>query len=93
MSQGRVNVTVENSSTEKKPVKFHIYFLNSNGIIIGDESVTWHFKQLEPGARSIESFTPTLKAPEELRHSIYSGMDATPRWILIRNGDDTPYEG
>jgi hypothetical protein len=93
MSQGRVNVTVENSSTEKKPIKFHIYFLNGNGIIIGDQSVTWYFKQLEPGARSIESFTPTLKAPEELRHSIYSGMDATPQWILIRNGDDSPYQG
>ena len=93
ISQGRVNVTLENTSPEKKPVKFHFYFLNRNGFIVGDHSVVWYFKQLDPGAKTIESFTPAMKVPESLRHSVHSGTESLPRWIIIRDGDDNPYKG
>jgi len=93
ISQGRVNVMLENTSSEKKPVGFLIYLLNKNGFIVGKQSVTWYFKQMDPGSKTIEGFVPKLKDLEELRHSIFRGSDSAPKWIIIRKSDDSPYQG
>ena len=93
IAQGRVNINLENLTQEKKPVGFKIYFLNRNGIILGDHSVTWFIKQMDPGTKQIESFVPRFSMPSSLRHSVYGRMDAIPTWILIRKADDSPYQG
>lgn len=92
--QGKMNVTLRNESSEKKPVAVRFYFLSSNGIILDQKDVHWWFKQLDPGSQVVEtvSLHPTL--PESLKN--FRGrpsLDTVPRYLIIRSTDDSPYRG
>lgn len=92
--QGKMNVTLRNESSEKKPVAVRFYFLSSNGIILDQKDVHWWIKQLDPGSQVVEtvSLHPTL--PESLKN--FRGrpsLDTVPRYLIIRSTDDSPYGG